>query len=38
MLKTKKKSKYIKQFKGSLRNLKKINMLKLIRFQLMRKK
>ena len=38
MLKIKKKSKYIKQFKRLLRNLKKINVLKLIRFQLIRKK
>ena len=38
MLRIKKKSKYIKQFKESLRNLKEINILKLIRFQLIRER
>ena len=32
MLRIKKKNKYIKQLKGLLRNLKKINILKLTRF------
>ena len=38
MLRIKKKSKYIRQFKRLLRNLKKINMLKLTKFQLIKGK